>query len=86
MMDIFAKVKEGDRYYWSVGVKRYVKRSVPAEFYDSLSTVEFNGNTYSVPADYEGYLTVRYGDWRVQKKEWDYSTDDLLIEKQDEGQ
>lgn len=81
LMDVFVKKKVNDRYYWSVGVVSPVLKSAPADFYEKLTRFEYNGYRYSVPRDYEQYLTYRYGDWKVPVKEYDFRKDDLAIEK-----
>ncbi len=78
-LDIFIKKRVDDQRFWYVGVKRYTKKSVPARFYDDLTEIKFGKKNVSVPRDYEGYLTYRYGDWRTPVKEWDFSRDDRAI-------
>ena len=84
LLDIFVKYKADEQYWWSVGRKRYCKKSVPARFYESLDRVRFEGKDYLVPADTDGYLTSRYGDWKTPVREWDYAVDDLAIEQPEE--
>ena len=79
-MDCFVKVKEGDRYYWAVGVKNYAKKAIAARFYDSMEAVDFRGRRYPVPGNPREYLRLRYGaDWEVPKKQWHFARDDLAI-------
>jgi len=78
-IDIFVKTKYNDKYYWAVGIKNYTKKCAPAYFYENLSTVEFHGKKYSIPAEYEKYLNYRYGDWKLPLKEWDVYNDDKAI-------
>jgi len=78
-LDVFLKRKEGDRFFWTVGDKNMVLKQAPAPFYEHLSTLDFNGKPYGVPADYEAYLTFRYGDWKTPVKTWDFKKDDLAI-------
>lgn len=79
ILDIFVKTKDNGHYTWAEGTKRYARKSVPARFHDELTTVEFAGRSYSIPADADGYLTQRYGDWRTPKKEWDHILDDKSL-------
>ena len=38
----------------------------PRQFLDNLTTIDFMGETYYAPADYEGFLLYRYGTtWRI---------------------
>jgi len=79
-LDIFLKYKSGDDYYWIAGSRRnYVIKSVPAEYYEQLTQVEFNNKKHWIPKAYEDYLTVRYGDWKIPVKEWNHNIDDKAI-------
>lgn len=44
-----------------------------AHFYEELQPYEFYGRTFNIPRDIEGYLTHRYGNWRVKIHRKDYS-------------
>jgi len=79
VVDIFIKSKLEDMYFWGVGVKKFVMKSVPAAFYEELISFHFNGKDYSIPKDYDGYLTYRYGDWKKPQKKWRFLKDDLAI-------
>ena len=78
-LDIFVKTKTDDTYTWAEGIRRYARKSVPARFHDELGQVEFAGRSYPIPADADGYLTHRYGDWRTPKKDWDHIHDDEAL-------
>jgi len=80
-LDIFFKRKKDDEYFWTVGVKKPVLKSVPKIFYEELAAVDFNEKSYSVPKDYDGYLTYRYGDWKTPIKKWNFKKDDRAIKK-----
>lgn len=79
LMDIFIKRKVEEDYFWTVGVKTVVLKSVPARFYEQLDWKEFNGKKYLIPQDFNGYLTCRYGDWNTPVKTWNFKTDDRAI-------
>jgi len=79
LLDIFIKRPINDDYYWTVGVRKPVLKSVPKKFYDELGEIEFEGRKYSVPRNYEDYLEYFYGDWRTTKKDYNYRTDDKCI-------
>lgn len=76
LIDLFVKYPEGERYYWSVGKKRTVNKSVPRHHYDTLSSIEFDGKVFPIPSDIDDYLTCRYGEWRTPVQEWDFKIDD----------
>jgi hypothetical protein len=80
LIDIFVKTKYQDYYYWSVGGRSgYRKKRAPAVFYESRIRIEFNGHMYSVPKEYDKYLTYRFGDWKKTMKEWNAFRDDKAI-------
>ncbi|SFB84058.1 Phosphorylcholine metabolism protein LicD [Marinospirillum celere] len=81
LLDAIVKYADDDFYYWSVGMGTIVNKKVPRHFYDNLSTLEFDGKHYPVPADLDGYLTCRYGDWQTPVEEWDYLRDDRAAVK-----
>ncbi len=79
MIDIFVKRRIEDKYFWTVGIKKPVLKSSPAEFYENLTRYTFKNQEYSVPVDYDGYLTYRYGDWHTPVKTWNFKKDDQAI-------
>ncbi len=80
-LDIFLKRQQGAEYQWTVDVRNPVLKGVPKHFYDELGRYTFDGREYSVPKDYEGYLTCHYGDWRTPVKEWAYRTADKNVKE-----
>ncbi len=79
IVDIFVKRRIDDKYFWIVGKTGHVLKSVPHHFYEKLARYHFDGYDYSVPADFEDYLTCRYGDWRTTVKDYDFKKDDQSI-------
>jgi len=79
IMDIFVKKKVEDKYYWLVGKRDHVLKSVPYHFYENFTRYNFEGYEYSIPANYEDYLTYRYGDWQKIVKDYDFKKDDNSI-------
>jgi len=79
VLDIFVKKLIGDDYFWTVGVKKPVLKSVPKRFYEELTEIEFNKKHFIVPKDYKGYLTEHYGDWRTPVKTWNFKFDDHSV-------
>ena len=76
-LDIFFNYRKDDGYsYWMDSCT--LKRS-PVKYYDTLAAVEWNNNSYPVPADTKEYLTYRFGDWRTPVQKYDSSLDDLAI-------
>lgn len=75
-LDIFVKYPREDQAYWMIARKT---KSVPLTFYQVFRSIDFQGKSYSIPSDTEGYLTYRYGDWETPKKDWDTITDDRAL-------
>ncbi len=79
MVDLFVKRKIEQDFFWTVGIKKPCLKSAPASYYENLTKFKFKERDYSVPEDYDGYLTYRYGDWRIPVKTWDFKKDDQAI-------
>lgn len=80
-IDIFIKTRSSDKFFWACGNVKYTKFSTPAKYYDNLSSVTFNGKSYPIPEDTDGYLTQRYGDWKTPVTTWAFDKDDASIVK-----
>ena len=78
-VDLFIKVRHNDEMYWSIRNKAL--KSTPAKYTDYLSRVDFEGMSLSIPQDYDGYLTYRYGDWMTPQEEYDNISDDKSVVK-----
>ncbi len=64
-----------DRWPWSLSYKVYVVW-VPDHFFKE--TITFFDNI-PAPKDYREYLSFRYGDWQVPRKDWFFIFDDGAI-------
>lgn len=81
-IDLFVKYTDGEKYYWTVGSeKNYVVKSVAANYFDELKEFNSEDKVYSVPYDYDAYLTCRYGEWKTPVKSWNCLTDDKAIDE-----
>ncbi|NLO12335.1 MAG: LicD family protein [Candidatus Cloacimonetes bacterium] len=76
LMDIFFKYKQGNLYYWVVDSHNPILQSCEAKHLDMLEQHSFNGDNYSIPKDYDGYLTHHYGAWRTVRKDWNFRLED----------
>ena len=82
-LDIFIKRQVQEDCLWVVGINQRVLKSTPASFTTNLSFWDFKDKEYSIPQDYDGYLTYRYNEWKTPQKEWDFRTDDQAIIQRD---
>jgi len=74
--DIFVKANDDDYTYWQAMEK--IMR-VDKKYYSSYEIVKYMDRHIKVPHDYKGYLTEKYGDWSVPKKEWICGKDEKTI-------
>lgn len=81
LVDIFIKDLADERYYWTVAPSKKVLKSTPRHYYEKITQRIFKDKAYSIPEEYDAYLQSRYGDWRTPKETWDFTKDDLSIEK-----
>jgi hypothetical protein len=58
---------------------------VPARLVLPLASFTANGVDYPVPNDVDGYLTLRYGDWRTERRDWCYWEDDGALVRERPG-
>jgi hypothetical protein len=52
---------------------------VPADMFDTHSTIGNSDCPIRVPQNIDRYLTFRYGDWRTPRRDWDYFNDDRSV-------
>lgn len=54
---------------------------VPYNFFGNLDKIIFENREINIPSNAEHYLKLRYGDWKVRKRNWVFERDDLLLDK-----
>jgi hypothetical protein len=59
---------------------------IPAHLVVPLATFVTDCRSYPVPGDVDGYLTLRYGDWRTPVRDWCYWEDDGAIVRERPGE
>lgn len=66
-LEIFIKYKRENCVYWKVGNKTM---AAPLFFYEKIRTILFLNKEYKIPLETEAYLEHKYGNWKIQQKEW----------------
>jgi len=74
--DIFVKANDDQFTYWQAMEK--ILR-VDKVHYASFKTVLYMGRELRIPNKHEEYLTKKYGDWSVPKKDWVCANDEKTI-------
>lgn len=73
--DLNVKYKHGNEYFWyMLGLRKISK--VDEKYFDGYEEVDYEGRKVKVPAHYEDYLTLKYGDWKTPNRDYDGKTDD----------
>lgn len=75
-LDIFVKFCDDDFAYWKVD--RHIMRA-NKKHYLGQEKVEFMGKNLSAPADYQGYLREKYGDWQTPEQNWHFSQEKTIV-------
>ncbi len=71
-LDIFVLYPKKDRYYWLEFGKVH---SYPQKLLKQFSSIEFDCKKYTIPKDYDSYLTCHYGNWKVPNKKYNSIVD-----------
>lgn len=75
-IDIYVAHKKGDMRYWAMwGEDTHYYAQIPAEFLEDPDTMEWEGTTWQVPQNIEGYLVTTYGDWETPVEGFDWRID-----------
>lgn len=74
--DVFVKASDDKFTYWQA-MERILR--VDKKYYESFETIEYNNRKVTVPNHYKDYLTEKYGDWSVPKKDWICANDEKAI-------
>ena len=77
MLEIFIRYKIEEQTYARIGDQNQV---IPFKFCSKLKSILFRGKNYTIPELTNEYLTIKYGDWKIQKKEWSVFTDDKSMQ------
>jgi phosphorylcholine metabolism protein LicD len=67
-LDIFFKYEDKEYLYWLAdGQINRVKKDF---LDDGLTTIDFYGEQFCIPKNYDKYLCEIYGDWQTPNKDW----------------
>lgn len=79
LMEVFVRKQQDGKAHWLLGNDKPLLNAMPEKFHQDLTTIDFNGRQFYVPAATDEFLTYRYGDWRTPVKEWDAFKQDGAI-------
>ena len=73
--DLNVKYKLDNEYYWyMLGLHKISKAD--QKYFDNYEEIEYEGRKVKVPAHYDEFLTLKYGDWRTPNRDYDGNKDD----------
>jgi hypothetical protein len=75
-IDLFCVYPVKDKYRW---VDSNALKHVDRKYYDTLSTIQWEGRTINIPNYVEEYLSLRYGNWQVPERNYNAGLHDGSI-------
>jgi phosphorylcholine metabolism protein LicD len=75
-IDLFAKYKMDNRYQW---IDSDAFKCINCDYYDKLEKIDWEGRLIPIPSNVEGYLSIRYNDWRTPTRDYSPSRDDGAV-------
>lgn len=83
VVDHFYFYQDGDTLWMGAWAQDGIKKhNFTKSLFFPLKQIEFCGINVNVPNPPEKYLEERYGnDWRTPRKDWDWKTDPVCLEK-----
>ena len=75
-VDLFCVYPVKNKYRW---VDSDALKHVDRKYYDTLSTIEWEGRTINIPNHAEEYLSLRYGNWQIPKQNYNAGLNDGAI-------
>lgn len=80
MIDICFYFRRGDqRVAYMFDGPHIIESSYPAWLIETLSPVDFYGETFMAPKHKKAVLSHQYGDWKTPRTDWDWRTSPLHI-------
>ena len=75
-VDLFCVYPVKNKYRW---VDSDALKHVDRKYYDTLSTIEWEGRTINIPNHAEEYLSLRYGNWKIPEQNYNAGLHDGAI-------
>ena len=75
-VDLFCVYPVKNKYRW---VDSDALKHVDRKYYDTLSTIEWEGRTINIPNHAEEYLSLRYGNWQIPEQNYNAGLHDGAI-------
>ena len=75
-IDLFCVYPVQDKYRW---VDSNALKHMDRKYYDTLSTIEWEGRTINIPNHAEEYLSHRYGNWQIPERNYNAGLHDGSI-------
>ena len=75
-VDLFCVYPVKNKYRW---VDSNALKHVDRKYYDTLSTIEWEGRTINIPNHIEEYLSLRYGNWQIPNQNYNAGLHDGAI-------
>ena len=75
-VDLFCVYPVQDKYRW---VDSNALKHIDRKYYDTLSTIEWEGRTINIPNYAEEYLSFRYGNWEIPEQNYNAGLHDGAI-------
>ena len=75
-VDLFCVYPVDNKYRW---VDSSALKHVDRKYYDTLSTIEWEGRTITIPNHAEEYLSLRYGNWQIPEQNYNAGLHDGAI-------
>ena len=75
-VDLFCVYPVDNKYRW---VDSSALKHVDRKYYDTLSTIEWEGRTINIPNHAEEYLSLRYGNWQIPEQNYNAGLHDGAI-------
>lgn len=66
-------------YACDFATRQVIEFSYPARLIETIAPVDFYGETFMAPKHKEAVLSHEYGDWKIPRRDWNWTTSPLNI-------